>query len=179
MKTVCTRCKNTIFYENELPEKCPFCGADYLFPEKTEIQKAKDVARFPIPDKLKNILPKSKKFIPMRIIAFLIDIAWIFVGLFMSLKFYLFPAFLIRFMPWIGMAFTLGAIIRFLYRILMGIRLKNAIKKGITDVDALITILALKTRSDVLVLIKKTIKWGFLIGYGVKDGTTVYKSEDK
>lgn len=179
MKTVCTRCKNTIIYENELPKKCPFCGADYLFPEKTESQKIGDANRLHLPDKLKNISPKSKKRIPMRILAFLIDIAWIFAGVFMSFKFYMFPQFMIKYTPWLGLILTLFAILRFIYRAVMGMRLKRAIKKGTTSVDELITILALKTRSDVLVLFKKAVKWGFLIGYGVKDGTKIYKSDDK
>ncbi len=178
MKTVCLRCKNTINYEKELPEKCPFCGATYIFAEKTEIEKKRDTDRLHLPEKLKNVSPASKKrkfLIPLSI---LIDLSWIAVGLIMALLFYKFPYPLSVIFPWLGTAFTLGALYRLVYRATMLNRIKKAVISGITEVDSLITALALKTKSDVLSLFKKAVKWGFLTGYGARNGTEIYKSND-
>ncbi len=179
MKTVCTRCKNTIEYGNKLPEKCPFCGATFLYPEKTEQQINSDTKRLHIPGKLKNISPAKKNrrlFIP---IAILTDFLWIAVGLFLSLRFYIFPRWTIDFLPFFGIGLTLFSILRFIYRAVMGSKLKKLIvKRKVNLVDDLIPLLALKTKSDVLVLFKKTVKWGFLIGYGVKDGMEIYKEKN-
>ncbi|MBR7110720.1 MAG: hypothetical protein IKC83_02480 [Clostridia bacterium] len=178
MKTICTRCRKTVFYENSLPEKCPFCGATFLYPEKTEQQINSDTKRLRLPDKLKHIspMPKSRRvFIPIAIFT---DLLWIAVGLFISLKFYIFPRWTIDFLPFFGIGLTLFSIFRFIYRAVMGAKLKKFVtKQKITQVDDLIPLLALKTKTDVLVLFKKTVKWGFLIGYGVKDGTKIYQEK--
>lgn len=179
MKTVCTRCKNVIEYSDSLPEKCPYCGARYLYAQKTEKELVGDSRRSRIPDKLKNISPAKKNQRFMIPLAFLTDFLWLFVGLFMALRFYLFPRWIVFYIPYVGLVVTVASIIRFVYRVVMGRRLKNAIvKKKIYSVDKLIVYLALKTRTDVLVLFKKVTKWGFLIGYGVKMGTTIYKEEE-
>lgn len=178
MKTRCTRCKNEIDYQDELPEKCPFCGAKYLFSEKSEIEKIGDINRLDLPKKLKNISPASTSRKFMIPLAFFIDFAWIAIGLFFAFRFYLFPYPLSSILGWAGIILTLCAIYRFIYRVTMGRRLKKAILSGKRDVDELITILALKTRTDVLVLFKKVVKWGFLIGYGVKNGTEIYKEKN-
>lgn len=176
MKTVCTRCKNIIEYDSELPKKCPFCGADYLFSQKTELDELNDSKRSKIKPMLKDISPASKNRRFMIPLAFLTDFLWIALGLFISLRFYIFPRWTITFLPYLGVLLTLSAVFRFIYRAVMGARLKKAIvKQGERSVDNLVTILALKTRTDVLVLFKKAVKWGFLIGYGVKMGTTIYK----
>ena len=176
MKTVCTRCKNVIEYTSELPKKCPFCGADYLFSPKTEEDILNDGKRSKIKPTLKDISPASKKRRFMIPLALFTDFLWIAVGLFISLRFYIFPRWTITFLPYLGILLTLSAVFRFIYRAVMGARLKKLIvKNGERSIDNLITLLALKTRTDVLVLFKKTVKWGFLIGYGVKMGTTIYK----
>ena len=179
MKTVCTRCKNVIEYDSELPKKCPFCGAGFLFAEKSEIDKEKDAKRLALCDKLKNIAPAKKSrrfFIPLAI---LIDLLWIAVGLFVSMRFYIFPRWTIDFLPYFGICLTLFSISRFVYRAVMGARLKKLILKNkVYSVDALIPLLAFKTKSDVLVLFKKVTKWGFLIGYGVKNGTEIYQEKN-
>ncbi len=176
MKTVCTRCKSEIHYKSKLPDKCPRCGASYLFAEKTNEETLSDISRLKLPPKLKNISPATKRRRFMIPLALLIDALWLALGILFALKFYRFPKFIAPILPYAGIALTLGSIYRFIYRAVMGSRLNHAVKKdNITSVDELIKRLAYKTRSDVLVLFKKNVKWGFLIGYGVRNGTEIYK----
>lgn len=179
MKTVCTRCKNTIVYQEKLPEKCPFCGAGFLYEEKTEKDIENDGKRLALSKKLKNISPSSKYRRFLIPLAILTDLLWICVGLFITLKFYIFPRWTIDFLPFFGIGLTFFSIFRFIYRAVMGARLKKlVVKQKITKIDDLIPLLSYKTKSDVLVLFKKVTKWGFLIGYGVKNGTEIYQEKN-
>ena len=79
----------------------------------------------------------------------------------------------------IGILLAFVGVYRIIYHIMMGVGLyKAVVKKGVTSVWDLISELAFKTPSDVLSVLYRQIKHGYLIGYGVKD-FKVYKVEEK
>lgn len=174
MKVICPRCGKTIEYEREIPKKCPFCKEENLVQEKTEIEKNLDGERLKLKNSLKNISPTSKKrrflLIPLAVFDLSIPVSG-----FLLMHFFTFLTYKTeRFLFWIGLILFLIGLYRIIYHSVMDYTCKNAVQKeNYRSVNALITRLRLKTKSDVLVILKRLIKYGVLSDVSVKNGEEI------
>lgn len=129
-----------------------------------------------IPNRYKNITPSKKSrrwIIPLSITSDLLPVA---VGVLLVI---FFPLLKVWWANLLGILVAFVGVYRIIYHVMMGVGIHKAVvKKGVTSVWDLISELAFKTPSDVLSVLYRQIKHGYLIGYGVKD-LKVYKVEKK
>ena len=174
MKVTCSRCGKTIEYESTAPKECPVCKEIFLVPEKTADQKQSDGERLHLAVKLKTIPCVSKRRRFLLVPFALLDLS-IPIGGFLLTHFFPSPIHLpLRLLFWLGLVLVLVGVYRMVYHSVMYPACKRAIvKENYRSVNSLITRLKLKTKSDVLVIVKRLINLGVLYNVSVERGEEI------
>lgn len=180
MKAICPRCGKTIEYESQIPKKCPFCSEENLIKEKTETEKNSDGERLKLKNSLKNISPTTKKRRFLLIPLAVFDLSIPASG-YLLMHFFTFLTYKAeRFLFWIGLILFLVGLYRIIYHSVMDYTCKKAVKKeNYRSVNALISRMRLKTKSDVLVILKRLIKYGVLTNVSVRRGEEIIFHDTK
>lgn len=176
MKVICQRCKYEVEYDTTPPEVCPRCGDNRLIAEKTEEEKSRDAERLRLPESMKNIPPSSRKRRFLLVFLALFDFGIPFIGWLLTKQFTFLTYKPEKYLFWLGVVTIFVGVYRIIYHVVMSHHARRAIlKENYTSVLSLIPYLRLKTRSDVLRLLKRYIKYGIITGVEIRNGEDIIK----